>query len=1606
METVGPEPDPRPELPRVLQQRFAAEASPALERFLVHYYADAPGDDLAGRAPEALCAAAVAHWRLARRRAPGEPRIRVYNPDPGRDGWEAGCTVIDVVADDQPYLVDSISLALQEAGLEIHALLHPILAVRRDADGVWREVAEAAGGDARAEAYVHLELERRPDARDREALHRELERVLELVGAVVADRGAMHGRLRAAADELREGGPARCGGSEGGELEAFLRWAAGGGFLPLGYRPWLSEPEGDRVGLQPDAAQPLGILRCPEAAPEACADARPAALEPDAPAQPLVLAQSNVRAPVCRRGYLDEISVRRLDAEGRVVGEHRFLGRYAPEAHYASVRDIPILRWRVARVLEAAGYAADSHAGSALLHVLEHLPREELFQIDSEGLTELALAIVRLHERPRTRLLMRSDPWQRFLSCLVYVPRERFQTRVRERIQRLLEVAVGATRSDVSVWLGDAPLARIHCTLRLPRPGLPPLDARALEGDVVAAARSWEDALRAELLRAHGIERGGELAARYEDAFPSSYRESVAPSVAVRDIERAECMAAGEALQVVLYRPTAAGEGALRLKLFHGQRPATLADVLPVLERLGLRTLDEQPYELRPRGRGPCWLHDFGLCWEGGVELAPEAVGDAFASAFRAMWTGRAECDGLNRLVLGAGLDWGEVALLRAYARYQRQIASPFSQAYIEETLVRHTRLARLLVALFHARFDPDRCDAERAAARAAELREALEQVASLDEDRILRRLLATLEATSRTSHYAACRGEPLALKLHPAAIPELPRPVPWAEIFVYAPGLEGVHLRGGEVARGGIRWSERREDFRTEVLGLMKAQMVKNAAIVPVGAKGGFVLKDTPADPQQRRGAVETAYTAYIEALLRVTDNLIDGRPEPPARVVRRDGDDPYLVVAADKGTATFSDRANAVAKGRGFWLGDAFASGGSAGYDHKRMGITARGAWQAVRRHFLEMGRDIQHEPVTVAGIGDMSGDVFGNGMLLSRAIRLVAAFDHRHVIIDPDPDPERAYAERERLFRLPGSSWDDYDRSALSSGGGVYPRSAKAVALAPEARRALGIEAETVSPSELVQAVLRAPVDLLFNGGIGTYVKASGESHADVGDKGSEAVRVDARQLRCRVVGEGGNLGVTQRGRIELARRGGRINTDAIDNVGGVACSDLEVNIKILLEEGIADGELARTERDALLGRMTDAVAGRVLETCRGQIAALSLAEAEAGARWREHQALMAWLEGHSGLDRELEALPSDAELAERAAQGGGLTRPELAILLAHAKISAQRALAAGAELPEPAQRELLHSYFPEELTQRLPERAAAHRLRRALVATAAANRVVHRMGEAFLYRMVVREGVTVAEATRAWLRAEAALGLGECWEAVEAAVSRMPYSRVQEALLTLRRLYERATRWLLERGDALVGQLEASAGTPPVRRHMERLAAAVPGLLADGAREAVHREQDRLRGAGLPEAEAQRLAVAPYLGPALLWVEVAQASGVDPVRVAEGYHRLLDGIGLHGMRRAVEGLAVDDRWQARFRDGLLRDYDAALCKALGQLLSDHGAGAEAVERFLAQRQGPAGRLREVFEAIGEGEPGPAQLAVAVQELEALAEAPRSSRDAYDG
>ncbi|MFC9227194.1 NAD-glutamate dehydrogenase [Streptomyces hygroscopicus] len=1573
-----------------------------LTAYLQHYYLHTPPEDLADRDPVDVFGAALSHYRLAEVRPQGTANVRVHTPTVEEHGWTCSHSVVEVVTDDMPFLVDSVTNELTRQGRGIHVVIHPQVVVRRDITGKLIELLDVSPDgparkklphDAVIESWIHVETDRETDRGDLKQITADLVRVLSDVREAVEDWE----KMRESALRIAEGLPDEPKATEVREEEVeeareLLRWLADDHFTFIGFREYEltqvpTEAGGEEDVLTAVPGTGLGILRSDpqHKDTEQSAHAGPAApvspsfnrLPADARAKArerklLVLTKANSRATVHRPSYLDYIGVKKFDAEGNVIGERRFLGLFSSAAYTESVRRVPVIRRKVDEVLAGAGFAANSHDGRDLLQILETYPRDELFQTPVDQLRSIVTSVLYLQERRRLRLFLRQDEYGRYYSALVYLPRDRFTTDVRLRLTDiLLEELSGRPPVDFTALHTESVLSRLHFVVRV-QPGteLPDLtdaDVERIENRLIEAARSWADGFAEALVSEVGEERAAELLRRYQHAFPEGYKADHTPRGAVADLQHLERLEGGEKdFALSLYEPVGAAHAERRFKIYRTGAQISLSAVLPVLNTLGVEVVDERPYELRCSDRTTAWIYDFGLRLplREGETLADDAR-ERFQNAFAAVWTGRAESDDFNQLVLGAGLDWRQAMVLRAYAKYLRQAGSTFSQSYMEDTLRNNVHTTRLLVSLFEARMSPERQRAglELTDALLEELDAALDQVASLDEDRILRSFLTLIKATLRTNHFQDNGdGKPhdyLSIKLDPQAVPDLPAPRPAYEIWVYSPRVEGVHLRFGKVARGGLRWSDRREDFRTEILGLVKAQMVKNTVIVPVGAKGGFVGKRLP-DPSVDRDAWLAegiaCYKTFISGLLDITDNMVAGQVQPPKDVVRHDGDDTYLVVAADKGTATFSDIANEVAQAYGFWLGDAFASGGSAGYDHKGMGITARGAWESVKRHFRELGHDTQTQDFTVVGVGDMSGDVFGNGMLLSEHIRLVAAFDHRHIFLDPDPDAATSYAERRRLFELPRSSWADYNTELLSAGGGVHPRSAKAIPITPQVRAALGIAKRVtkMTPADLMKAILKAPVDLLWNGGIGTYVKASSESHGDVGDKANDAIRVDGQDLRVKVVGEGGNLGLTQLGRIEFATNGGRINTDAIDNSAGVDTSDHEVNIKILLNALVTEGDLTLKQRNKLLAEMTDEVGSLVLRNNYAQNVALANSVAQAPSLLHAHQRLMRRLGREGRLDRALEFLPTDRQIRERLSAGRGLTQPELAVLLAYVKITVAEELITTGLPDDPYLQRLLHAYFPQALRQRFPEHIDGHALRREIITTVLVNDTVNSAGTTFLHRMREETGASTEEVVRAQTAARAIFELNQVWDEAEALDTAVAADVQTRMRLHSRRLVERGTRWLLNNRPQ---PLELAETIDFFAERVAAVRAQLPKLLRGSDIEWYQRICDELAAAGVPEDLATRVAGFSSAFPTLDIVAIADRTGKDPLAVAEVYYDLSDRLRISQLMDRIIDLPRADRWQSMARVSIREDLYAAQAALTADVLSVGNGGSTPEQRFKA-------------------------------------------------
>ncbi|WP_405100089.1 NAD-glutamate dehydrogenase [Micromonospora sp. NBC_01412] len=1596
--------EPVPNAERLVAQAVALASDDHDAATLVgRFWRFAPDEELIGFTAEEMLDAARAHWDLAQQRVPGELKLRIHEPDADQHH-----TVIEIVTDDMPFLVDSVTALLNAHHLDVHLLVHPLVVVRREPLGRLTEVSadvepdDAIAGDL-VESWMRIEIDPVRDAGEREKLRRELQRVLTDVREAVEDWPKMRQRALTLADDLAA---ARTADNRPPVPEKditdsveLLRWLAHDHFTFLGYREYrlVDAPGGEGSALEAVLGTGLGILRSDSPEARALSSMTSEAHEKALEKRLLIITKANSRATVHRSAYLDYIGFKIFDEAGQVIGERRFLGLFSTAAYRTSVRELPVVRRKVAEVLDRSGLSRRSHSGKDLLQILETYPRDELFQIKTEDLYHAVIGVLRMAGRRQLRVFLRRDAYGRFISCLIYLPRDRFTTQNRLRMQDILLRELNGVGVDYTTRVTESMLARVHFIVRTD-PTRPPgdIDADLLAEELADATRLWDDDYRLVLERKLGDEQAKHLFSRYADAFPEGYKDGHTPYEAMKDLAKLELLEEPGQLEMHLFRKQLAprGNGAgrgtdldeamdVRFKVYRYGEPMMLSAVLPVLHSLGVGVVDEHPYEV-DRIDGRVYLYDFGLRLpEGHQELAE--VRPHVENAFAAAWRGEAEVDGFNELVLRGGLTWRQVVVLRAYAKYLRQTGTVFSQEYMEQTFIAYPRITALLVELFEVRFAPGESTAEQRRERSGELvtaiGAALDDVVSLDQDRILRSYLTLIQATLRTSFYQKpVGGRPkayVAFKLDPQAIPDLPAPRPKFEIFVYSPRFEGVHLRYGPVARGGLRWSDRREDFRTEVLGLVKAQMVKNAVIVPVGAKGGFVLKQKPGD----RDEAVACYKEFVGAMLDITDNIAAGEIVPPDDVVRHDGDDPYLVVAADKGTATFSDIANEISAAHNFWLGDAFASGGSAGYDHKKMGITARGAWESVKRHFRELGHDTQTQDFTVVGVGDMSGDVFGNGMLLSEHIRLVAAFDHRHLFLDPDPDAAAAYTERKRLFDQPRSSWEDYDRSLISEGGGVYPRAAKSVPISPQVRVALGLDDDVsqLSPQELMKAILTAPVDLFWNGGIGTYIKASSQTNAEVGDKSNDAIRVDGKALRCRVVGEGGNLGCTQLGRIEYALAGGRIYTDFIDNAAGVDCSDHEVNIKILLNTAVADEALTRPERDELLAGMTEEVGELVLRDNYDQARAINNSQAQAASLLPVHRRMIGDLERSGALDRALEALPPDDELAVRTESG--LTAPEFAVLLAYVKIVLEREILAEGLADEEWTTEVLVNYFPTPMRERFAGRMGQHRLRRDIVTTVLVNEAINRGGISFVFRVVEETAASAADVIRAYVVVREVFGLRELWDAVEALDSKVDPELQTAVYLDTRRLLDRAVRWLVTNRRS---PIDVPAETARLRDGVVQLLPGLENLFYGSEREAIAAHIDEMTSRGLPRGLAEQATRLMYSFGLLDVVETSTSTGRDVGEVASVYFVLSDRFRVDSLLSKISLLPREDRWQTLARMALRYDLYAALAALTAEVLGSTPGNLPPLERVLQWEQSNATSIHRAQRAMGEFDESRADLA----------------------
>src|SRR5579885_202359 len=1568
--------------------RVSEHAGKVPEGFVAALFSRASHEDLAAYRTQDLAALAHASFDFWQTRTNAGANIRLSNPAPAGEEPLQRITVIEAVNDDMPFLLDSVMGEIGARNLNVRLVAHPILSVTRDHDGrltSWKAHAEENGA-ARRESFIHIHVERIDESRFAE-ITEALDSLFKDLRVCVADWRNMLDRVEDAIKDLRNNAK-HLPQEEIFEAADFAQWLVDGNFTFLGCREYEFSEKNGKGELSPVFSDAFGLLRDPNVR-VLRRGGKFLTLTPEIQEfmhKPvaLIVTKANLRSRIHRRAYMDYIGIKRFDRNGNAVGELRVIGLFTSTAYMQSARAVPYLRRKVGKVIERAGFDPGSHSGKALLNVLESYPRDELFHIDDDLLYRFALLILELEERPRVRVLARRDRFDRYVSILVYVPRDRYDSAIRARLGDYFAEVFKGRVSAFYPFFPEGPLARVHFIIGRDEGKTPDPDRAALEAAVEDIVRSWSDDFERLLARRHGSARALELSARYGASFSAAYREAYAPESAVQDLDTLTKLSPERTLALRFYRQKPQRRDEANLKVWSFQKPLPLSARVPVLEHMGFSVVDERTYPNAGAGKNSdcIYLHDMTLTRTGGGEIDLDRLQGALEAALMAVAAGRAEDDGFNALTLFAGLAWRDVALVRTLARYLRQAGVTYSQDYLWETLHKHPGVAQKIVALFYARFKSQaKLDfagrEQEQASLSAEIEKMLETVDSLDEDRILREFRALVAAALRTNFYQVGEdGQPketIAIKFESRKIELLPLPRPLYEIFVYSPRVEGVHLRFGKVARGGIRWSDRPQDFRTEILGLVKAQQVKNAVIVPVGAKGGFVPKRLPAsagrDAILQEGA--SAYKIFIGSLLDVTDNIEGSEIVHPPQVMRYDGDDPYFVVAADKGTATFSDIANGIAIERGFWLGDAFASGGSAGYDHKKMGITARGAWESVRRHFREMDIDIRKTPFTVAGVGDMSGDVFGNGMMLENTIKLVAAFDHRDIFIDPSPDPVRALAERKRLYNLPRSSWQDYDKKLISKGGGVFSRSQKSIPLSDEMRALFGVAKKDMTPAELMNAILKLPVDLLWFGGIGSYIRASTETDDRVGDRANDSIRITAPQLRCKVIGEGANLGMTQRGRIEAARAGVRLNTDAIDNSAGVNTSDVEVNIKIALTTPVADGKLTQDARNELLAGMTEEVAALVLRNNYLQTLALSLAERKAAADIGFEQRMMETLEARDLLDRGVENLPTNAEIAERKKRGEGLTRPELAVTLAYAKLTLYSDLLASSVPDDPYLARELQRYFPKALNERFPDAVKSHRLRREIIATMLSNSIVNRGGPSFMARVGDEADADAATIARAFAVVRDAYGMTKLNGEIDALDAKISGSLQLELYAEVQGLLRDRVIWFI-RNTTLEGGLAELVAH--YRESIARLERDFDKLVSPNSRRAIQERAASFVKGGVPEPLANKIARLPLLAAATDITLIADRTGKPIEIAAEIYFAAHEYFQLDTLLAAANAIEAQDRFERMAIDRAIDSIGANERRIAADILANGKAGEAALHAWSATRTDEIARIRSRLQELG--------------------------------
>lgn len=1548
-----------------IRQKLSGDQAEFCAEFARQFFDRVALEDLQDWNIEDLYGAAVNFWALIRNRAPDETKIRIYNPDFERHGWQTTHTVVEIICKDMPFLVDSIRIVVNRMGLASHLIIHMGgLHLMRGSNNEVTAVLPKQGElppEAQTDAPIFMEIDRQTDPHVLEELHRHFERVLEDNRAVVEDWIPMREMVRGIINEL-DRVQAPLDPNEVEETKSFLHWIEDHHFTFLGVRDYELVKKGKETILQALPETGLGVLRqnLSTSSARSITSMTPEARELTLSSRILVMSKTNTLASVHRDAYTDYIGVKHFSEKGEVLGERRIIGLYTSAAYNTNPKHIPFLRHKVALIMRNSHLNPRSHAGKVLLNILETLPRDDLIQASEDELLEIAMGIFYMQERRRIRMFARTDVYRRFVSCLVYVPRDLFNTELREAMEEVLMESFNAQGISFATRFSESALARIHFIIRINPKDTTEYDFKEIEKKLIEVGRSWTDDLQEFLSDTFGEEEANQLYTKYKNAFPAVYRTNFSPRTAVFDIKYVEQLSEGDSLGMNFYCPLDDYADNFRLKIYQHDTTIPLSDVLPIIENLGMRAINERPYVLKYDDESLTWINDFSMHYSRGSKFNFDDIRELFQNAFTKIWFGEAENDGFNQLVLAAGLNWRQVAMLRTYAKYFKQIGFTFSQDYIVTALNNNAPLAKKLVQLFELHFNPVEIDdrENKIHALVGEILTDLDSVDNLDEDKIIRQFVQAISSTLRTNYYQIDKQGKyknyISIKLNSKTIAGVPRPYPMFEIFVYSPKFEGVHLRCGKVARGGLRWSDRKEDFRTEILGLMKAQQVKNAVIVPSGAKGGFVAKKLPLNGTRDEILAEgiSCYKLFIRGLLDITDNYKNGEVCKPDNLVCYDEDDPYLVVAADKGTATFSDIANEISNEYGFWLGDAFASGGSIGYDHKKMGITAKGAWESVKRHFYEMGMNIKTTDFTVVGIGDMAGDVFGNGMLLSNHIKLVAAFNHLHIFIDPDPNPEISLQERQRLFELPRSGWTDYDKKLISKGGGVFNRNAKSISVSKEMRQLFDIKQTVIEPNELIKIILSAPVDLLWSAGIGTFVKAESETNLEVGDRTNDAIRVNAKQLRCKVVGEGGNLGLTQLARVEYALQGGLIYTDFIDNSAGVSCSDKEVNIKILLNSIVTAGDLTTKQRNELLSAMTDEVSQIVLRENYLQPRAISLMETQTLRSTELHSRYINELERIGKLDRVLEFLPDEKTLMERKLVGKGLSTPGISVLFCYSKIILKESILAS-EVPEdPYLKQLLIGSFPEPLQKRYSKQMQNHPLKREIIATKLSNIIVNEMGFTFVYRLQDETGATISSIVRAYMIARSILNMDSIWQQIEALNNKVDASTQNEMMMLYVRLLRRITRWFVRSQRT---RLDISKAVKLYAPGVQALKDAMPAVLCEGIRTQYEDTFNHYEQMGVSKKLAHELTITAGLFASMDIIHVANQLNVEIDNVAEAYFGIGEFLHLAWVRTQVIIHPTENHWEALSREALRDDLDFQQRQLTASILQCEGENKDFVTCF---------------------------------------------------